>query len=143
MNKYNSEAVLHQQVADYIRLRYPNVLFHTDYGSGTKLTLGQAVKQKRLNGGRKAWPDLFIAEARPTYHVDSIENRRWVEGCGLFIELKREGTRIWLKDGSLTKNEHIRQQAEMLDELQSRGYSAEFAIGFDHARQIIDSYLEE
>lgn len=58
------ESDLQVQVADYLRLRYPNVLFHSDFGSGIKLTQGQAMKQKRQNGGRRGWPDMFIAEPR-------------------------------------------------------------------------------
>ena len=46
------------QVADYLRLRYPNVLFHSDYGSGIRLTPGQAVKQKRLQGYIEAHSDI-------------------------------------------------------------------------------------
>ena len=57
-----TELELQAQVADYIRLQYPSVLFHSDFGSGIKLTMGQAIKQKRLNGGRRSWPDMFLAE---------------------------------------------------------------------------------
>ena len=57
-----TELELHAQVADYIRLQYPSVIFHSDFGSGIKLTMGQAIKQKRLNGGRRSWPDMFIAQ---------------------------------------------------------------------------------
>ena len=59
-----TEAQLQEQVADYLRLQYPDVLFHSDFGSGIKLTPGQAARQKRQNGGRRAWPDMFIAETR-------------------------------------------------------------------------------
>ena len=54
-----TELELQAQVADYIRLQYPTVIFHSDFGSGIKLTMGQAIKQKRLNGGRRAWPDML------------------------------------------------------------------------------------
>ena len=56
------ESELQTMVADYLRRQYPFVLFHSDFGSGVKLTMGQAIKQKRQNGGRRAWPDMFIAE---------------------------------------------------------------------------------
>lgn len=68
--KYNSETNLQIQVADYLRLQYPDVMFHSDFGSGIKLTIGQAAKQKRQNGGRRAWPDMFIAE--PSYEEIEI-----------------------------------------------------------------------
>lgn len=123
------ESELQTMVADYLRLQYPNVQFHSDFGSGIKLTKGQAIKQKRQNGGRRAWPDMFIAEPKGTKH-------------GLFIELKREGTRIKKKDGS-SATEHIAEQAEMLGKLANKGYQAEFAVGFDQAKEIIDNYLKE
>ena len=56
-----NESDLQSQVADYLRLQYPNVMFHSDFGSGVRLTVGQALRQKRQNGGRRAWPDMFIA----------------------------------------------------------------------------------
>lgn len=128
------ESDLQVMVADYLRLQYPDVLFHSDFGSGIKLTMGQAAKQKRQNGGRRAWPDMFIAEVR------AVNDAR--EVCfGLFIELKREGTRIFKKDGTLVADEHIREQYDMLEQLRKRGYVAEFACGFDDARRIIDKYL--
>ena len=104
-----SEADLQVQVADYLRLQYPNVMFHSDFGSGIKLTMGQAIKQKRQNGGRRAWPDMFIAEPRGVkasckvvMPEDSvIKEAQFIEQkYGLFIELKKAGTRIFKKDGT-------------------------------------------
>lgn len=124
-----TELELQAQVADYIRLQYPSVIFHSDFGSGIKLTMGQAIKQKRLNGGRRAWPDLFLAEPRGKY-------------SGLFIELKKEGVRIYKKDGALVADEHIREQFDMLHDLRRKGYAAEFACGFDEAKKLIDDYMK-
>lgn len=136
-----SEADLQVQVADYIRLQYPDVIFHSDYGSGIKLTMGQAIKQKRQNGGRRAWPDMFIAE--PIY--EEIEAWKPIKGymkyAGLMIELKKDGTKIFTKKGTLVANEHIREQFDMLEQLRRKGYVAEFACGFDEAKEIIDNYL--
>ena len=136
------ETDLQAQVADYIRLQYPDVIFHSDFGSGIKLTMGQAIKQKRLNGGRRSWPDMFIAEPK-TVRIP----KEGIMGCdyrlfGLFIELKREGTRIFKKDGKLVADEHIREQFDMLHDLRARGYAAEFACGFDEAKKLIDDYME-
>ena len=129
-----TELELQAQVADYIRLQYPSVIFHSDFGSGIKLTMGQAIKQKRLNGGRRAWPDMVIAEPK----VKSFPNVYH----GLFIELKREGTRIFKKDGTLVSDEHIREQFDMLADLRHKGYAAEFAVGFDEAKKLIDDYMK-
>jgi len=137
------------QVADYLRLRYPNVLFHSDFGSGIKLTMGQAIKQKRLQGGRRSWPDMFIAEPKNVKAEckvitdgDVIKEARFLEQkYGLFIELKKAGTRIFKKDGTLVSDAHICEQFDMLEQLRQRGYVAEFACGFDEAKKIIDEYL--
>lgn len=123
-----TELDIQMMVADYIRLRYPDVIFHSDFGSGVRLTMGQAIKQKRLNGGRRSYPDMFIAEPVGKYH-------------GLFIELKKDGTRILKKDGTLVADAHIREQADMLQKLEQRGFKAYFAVGFEQAKQIIDEYL--
>lgn len=120
------ESDLQVQVADYLRLRYPKVLFHSDFGSGIKLTKGQAMKQKRQNGGRRGWPDLFIAEP------DGLH--------GLFIELKAKGVRLKKKDGTWA-SEHLAEQNEVLQALSNKGYAAYFAVGFEEAKQIIDDYL--
>lgn len=139
-----TESDLQIQVADYLRLQYPDVMFHSDFGSGIKLTPGQAAKQKRQNGGRRAWPDMFIAhaqrqllEVKGNGVLEKAENR-----ClgGLFLELKKEGTRLRKKNGEWA-TEHIAKQAEVLQKLRERGYWAEFAVGFDEAKTIIDEYL--
>ena len=131
-----TEAELQTAVADYLRLQYPSVLFHSDYGSGIKLTMGQAIKQKRQNGGRRAWPDMFIAKLGYEYIYEDIKRLRF----GLFIELKKDGARLYKKNGE-PASEHIAEQAETLKKLREEGYVAEFAVGFEQAQKIIDDYL--
>ena len=129
MNDHHmNEQELQTLVADYLSIQYPNVIFHSDFGSGVKLTPWQAILQKRQNGGRRAWPDLFIAEPAGMR-------------CGLFIELKRYGTRLKKRNGGWASS-HIAEQAVMLDDLIEKGYSARFAVGFDEAKEIIDNYLK-
>lgn len=126
-----TESQIQEMVADYLRLHLPDLLFHSDFGSGVKLTMGQAVRQKRLNGGRRAWPDLFIAQPIGA-------------GCnakhGLFIELKKDGTRLKKKNGEWA-SDHIAEQAKVLSELRAYGYEAQFAVGYDEAVAIIENYL--
>ena len=122
-----SEAELQKQVAIYIRMQYPDVLFHSDFGSGVKLTPWQAKMQKMQNGGKRAWPDLLIAEPVGKYH-------------GLFIELKKDGVKLLKRNGEFT-SEHIAEQDALLHELSGKGYKAEFAIGFEQALNLIDNYL--
>lgn len=125
------EAILHRQVCDYIRYRYPTALFRTDFAAGIKMTIGQAQTHKRLQHGR-AWPDLFIAE--PRYSKDTKDMY-----SGLFIELK--ATNIYKKDGTLLANPHVQEQHEVLSQLAARGYKAVFAVGFEEAKKHIDAYL--
>lgn len=124
-----SEAELQQTVAEYIALAYPDVLFHSDFGSGVKLAPKQATLQRKQNAGRRGWPDLFIAEPTPLAH-------------GLFLELKKEGTKLYKRNGAWA-NEHIAEQAEVLQGLRVAGYAADFAIGFKGAKGIIDNYLSK
>ncbi|KUM38979.1 hypothetical protein AR689_07445 [Arthrobacter sp. EpRS71] len=123
--------MLHQQVAEYLKVRYPRALFRTDFAAGLKLSMPQAVLHKKLQASR-AWPDIQIAEPAHVLYGDYP---------GLYMELKREGTVIYKQDGTLRKDEHLEEQAIMLQRLRDRGYKAEFAVGFQEARKLIDEYL--
>lgn len=128
-------------IADYLRYQYPQVIYRFDLAADLKLTMGQASKHKRLQRYR-GYPDLFIAE-QSVRHEDVSDHviGEW-NYAGLFIELKREGTRIFKKDGTLVADEHIREQYDMLHDLRARGYAAEFACGFDEAKKLIDDYMK-
>lgn len=119
------EENLHLKVCNYLRMQYPDVLFNSDM-SGVKLTMGQAIKAKRLRSC-KGFPDLVIYAPRGEYK-------------GLFLELKREGEVLLKKNGEF-KSEHLKEQAEVMQKLIEKGYYCVFAIGFDNARYWIDSYL--
>ena len=126
-----SEAELQKNVAIFLRIEYPEIIFHSDFGSGVKLHPYQAKMQKLQNGGKRAWPDMFIAKPR-------FINGEWKHG--LFIELKKYGTRLKKKNGEWATY-HIEEQAEVLKELEKNGYVAKFAIGFDEVVDIIDEYM--
>lgn len=155
-----SETTIQIQVADYLVLHYPDVIFHSDFGSGVKLNKVQSALQKRLNGGRKSYPDMFIAHMRWMRPCDLMA---WGYGVnfggftagGLYLELKKDGTKL-IRDKDARKilkgelklrkkgdwwDQHIEEQALMLDKLRERGYIAEFAVGFDKAIEIINKYL--
>lgn len=116
-------------VCKYIAMQYKNVIFSCDLASGMKLTMGQAVKAKKMRSSR-GYPDLFIAEPVGIFN-------------GLYIEIKKEGVRVWLKDGSLSKDKHVQEQANMLDKLIEKGYLACFGVGFDMCKGIIDDYMTD
>jgi len=117
----------HKQICDYIRLQYPDIIFNTDL-SGIKLTIGQAKKVKKLRSNN-SFPDLIIYESRKGKH-------------GLFLELKKTGTVLFNRDGSLRKNEHLKAQYDMIEKLRAKGYESHFAVGFEGAKFIIDRYLK-
>jgi hypothetical protein len=129
-----SEKTTHRAICDYLRLQYPKVLFNSDLSGSMRLTIGQARAFKNLRSN-KGFPDLFIMESRNGFH-------------GLFIEIKKEDTEIYCKrktdvDGRpAMADDHVREQAEVIRILESKGYKACFAVGFSEAKQIIDTYLK-
>ena len=147
VKKFDSEENLHSQVAEYIRQQYPSILFRTDFAAGIKMTIGQATKHKSLQAGR-AWPDLFIAT--PMYRDQKQDF------YGLFIELKKDGTKLKrevdarkiLKGETTLRvagdwwDQHIEEQAAVLQLLGMNGYCVTFAIGFEDAKKVIDRYLD-
>lgn len=145
-----SEAMIQEQLAYYIRRKYPDALLHSDFGSEIKLTPGQAAKQKRQNGGRRAWPDMTIAKRRfvkgawfQTFEErdrGEDKNELLYASGALYLELKKEGTRLKKKNGDWA-TEHIAEQAKVLDELRKEYNVAEFAVGLDEAKAIVDKYL--
>lgn len=121
------EEKIQQQVCQWLKLQYPNVIFTCDLSSGMKLTIGQAVKASKMRSSR-GLPDIFIAEPVNGFH-------------GLFLELKRKEAKVFKMDGSLYNNPHLKEQNVILDLLRKKGYVAEFCIGFDQTIRFIKNYL--
>jgi hypothetical protein len=122
------EQSLQRAVCDYIRYQYPDVMFNSDLSGATKLTMGQAVQLKNLRSNR-GYPDLVIYEPRNGYH-------------GLFIELKKEGEKLYKKNGEFV-SEHVAEQYQCMRKLIERGYYCHCAIGFEQAKILIDGYLAQ
>lgn len=122
MTEYQEQVLL----CEYIRYHYPLVIFFSDL-SGIKLPMGLAKKVKGLKCSRGI-PDLFIACPTKGYY-------------GLFIELKRTGTKLYKKNGDIYKDAHLEEQARVLDNLRKDGYRAEFCLGYQDAVTLIDWYL--
>lgn len=136
------EQSVHKQVVNYLKLQYKDVLFHTDFAAGCKMTMGQAIKNAGLQSG-KSWPDLFIPEPVNGKH-------------GLFIEIKKDRSELYYKNGSIKpkwvtkkiggvelKYDHHAEQFAMLTNLKEKGYWAAFGCGFDECKFIIDMYFAE
>ena len=130
--KHRAKPVRHEEnmqlaVCQYLKEKHPLVLFQSDLASGMKLTMGQAVKAKKLRSDR-AMPDMYIFRPSRGYH-------------GLILELKASGTVIILKNGEMTEDKHVREQAEILKRFNEEGYHARFVIGLEEAVEIIQWYL--
>ena len=124
----NEEYIICKQVSQYLRLQYPKTIYHFDL-AGLNLSKAQAGMMKAIQGNR-GYPDLTIVKSNNGYH-------------GMFLELKKEGTKIFLKDGkTVVANDHIQEQYYMLARLRLSNYYAEFAIGFEDAKKQIDNYLK-
>lgn len=124
------EAILHLQVANYIKWQHRNLIFVSDFAAGLFLPPWLAKRQAELRSSR-SYPDIFIAKPVDPYH-------------GLFLELKKEGTVIFKKDGSVraSKKDWYLEQVEMHKKLNELGYLAVFAIGYKNTVKIIEDYLK-
>jgi len=122
-----TEQITHSQICQYIKAQYKSAIFNTDL-SGIRLPMGLAVKASKLRSS-SGFPDIVIYEPRGRYY-------------GLFIELKKEGLKLYKKNGEF-KTPHLQVQASMISQLLKRGYFASFACGFDDAKDIIDEYMNQ
>jgi hypothetical protein len=85
---------------------------------------------KAIQGG-KGYPDLFI--------IEPSKDGKWK---GLFLEIKAPGTKLLDRSNSSWKNTHTGGQANYLNMLRNRGYFADFCVGFDECKKVIDLYLK-
>ena len=123
-NKKREESI-QIQVCTFLKWQYPHLLWVCDFAAGSKLTIGQAVKAKKLRSCR-GLPDIMIFKPDICYN-------------GLFLELKT--VTPFKKDGTLKKDIHIEEQWEIHQKLRREGYLAKFVVGFDEAKQAINDYL--
>lgn len=121
------EESLQIAVSNYLKLQYPEVIF-TSEASGLKLTIGQAVKAKKMRSS-SGLPDMIILEP----------NRFW---GGLCLELKSKSP--FKKNGQLKADKHLEEQEQLLRKLNiEKNFAACFVHGLDHAKKVIDGYMNE
>lgn len=130
-------------VCDYLRAKYPHVIWFCDVASGMKLPIHIATRHSKMRSSRGI-PDLFIAHPGKAFHGYPIrlgddDDGFLFEYHGLFIELKTESLR--LKNGSVASSNHILEQKKILNRFIDLHYKAEFACGYSEAIKIIDEYL--
>lgn len=127
----------------WIKQAYPDVIFLCDLASGTKLTIGQATKNKKMRSSRAMADVPVIYEAKHGYF-------------GLVIEMKASWGDLFNKDGSMKKSkvtvkkdgivieeyDHLVEQRVILERLKSKKYLAVFATGLECAKDIVNWYME-
>jgi hypothetical protein len=122
----NDEYTLHKHIAEWLRLQHKGILFHSDTGSGVRLPIGCATKISKLRE-KKGYPDIVIYKAKRGFF-------------GLALEIKVDGQIIKRKKGTYF-NQHIADQAKILQRFQDDGYAASFGIGEKDIKKIVDWYL--
>lgn len=126
-----TEKELQNSICKYLKLAYGNkIRFHSDM-SGTYLSgKWSLMKDNKNNNSHSGYPDLIIYEKRNGY-------------MGLALELKKDGSSPFKKDGSLRKDQHLEEQQQWLDVFTEIGFKAQFIVGFDSAKFTIDNYLKK
>ena len=122
----NKEEAIHKSICEYIRVKYPDVIFTSD-GSGVVMHKFTAFKFAKLKSSRGI-PDLLILEPKANF-------------CGLLLEIKADSP--FKKDGTIRKSRHLHEQAHLLDRLKHKGYATYFVVGVNQACDIIDQYMTQ
>ena len=122
----NKEYIICKQIAVYMRLQYPQYIYHYDL-AGLNLSKSQSGMMKAIQG-KRGFPDFFLAHSIDEY-------------SGLFLEIKAETP--YLKDGkTLKSSEHLREQQNMINNLNFNGYLAKLVTGFYETQKEIDNYIK-
>ena len=113
----------------YLRAQYPKAMYNaatilSSIPLNSKAYQGKA----KAAGNTSGWPDLWISEPRGGFH-------------GLYIELKSEKAKVFLKRSGKPATPHIAEQIAVLEALRERGYKAELCIGLDAAKKVLDDYF--
>ena len=120
--RYQLERLIQISIFDWARLyKIKEGGFLFDYmtaspNGGTR-NLIEAVNFKR-SGVSAGFPDISIFVPRNNYH-------------GMFLEIKKDG-----------KYSITQKQKDWINKLKFMGYFAEFGIGFDHSKKLIEDYLK-
>jgi len=114
-SEYVEQAAIFSRAQVYCK-KYPELKFLNGSLNGVRLTIGQAVKCKKI-GMRKGYPDIFLPVRRGLC-------------SGLFIELKR------VRGGQISKEQRAWRKF-----LISQGYQHYFCKGADEAWRVILEYL--
>jgi hypothetical protein len=123
----SSESELQSAACAWLKKNYPDIHFISTF-NGMKLPRGlAAIAQKQTS--HRGTPDLLVLYNNTKYPI-------------LFLELKKDGTVLINKNGTLRKDDHIADQAEYIYYLRSQGYYADFSIGYVDTIIKLKMYIE-
>ena len=123
-----TERNLTTNIAKFMQVQFPNVIFKYDLSSDQRLSIQQATRNSQLHGRwSRGSPDMVILAQNGSYGA-------------LFIELKIISP--YKKNGELKKSKHLDNQANFHKELEKRGYKAVFTTGFEETVEVIRDYLK-
>lgn len=117
-------------ICTYLKLQYPNVIFHVDNGSAKKRTfVEQNVMRKQQY--KPGYPDITILHPVGKWHA-------------LLLEIKKDWQEIHYKDGTLKpgNDDHFYIQQDFMSELTNRGYIAQFTWSIEYSKVVIDNYMK-
>lgn len=126
MSKKQPEYELQKSICKWLDLQHPKLLYLSDTIASVTLTFPQQVRNKAIQKNGFKCPDLLILEPNDVYH-------------GLFIELKVKSP--YKKDGTLFKDDHLKEQQKTIKELSLKGYYSCFSWDFEMTINIINEYL--
>lgn len=121
-----SEKQLTIAIAQYLQAK--KILYRFELSADLKLTIGQAVRNKKIHPYR-GYPDLLILEQKNGYG-------------GLFVELKKEHSEVFKKNGEFKKNIHIEEQIAYHKLLREKGYMVVWGFGYKDTINKIQEYLK-
>jgi len=121
-----SETELQNAVIRWLQQNYPHVRVSSTL-NGVALSKRQAMIASKQQTHRGV-PDLIIHHPNDHFPI-------------LYLELKKDGTRLRKRDGSLY-NDHIMEQAAYIYYLRDNGYCADFSVGYVDTIIKLRTYLE-
>ncbi len=112
-------------LCQYTKLKYPHTRFVSSLsGAG----LSRAQRKFQTLRSHKGDPDWMLFWRTKQFN-------------GLAVELKKEGSKIFKKDGKTLKSIHLQEQLSFLKYLHFQGFCAGFCIGAKNACDLVDAYM--
>ena len=125
-NKEEAEIV--KSIANF--LTQHKILYRFDIQADLPLKPYIAKRLKETFKHDRGYPDLFIPYMRSGYG-------------GLYVEIKVNSKKVFKKDGTLLKNEHLESQHKMHERLRNLGYKVEWGFGLVDSLEKIKKYINE